>query len=86
MYIDKSRIADLARLKERIDDVRNPIWFKKKTQRVYDDILKQLKDPKLAKLREEYVNAAQKSDPDTAKIALRIKAYLKEERDERYEF
>lgn len=81
--MDGSRLADLKRLDEVIRDTS-----KSKATRMWADktkkiIVRQLKDRKLRRLREQLVSAAYHHDEKTElKIVNTIKAYLKQEKIE----
>lgn len=80
MYIDSSRIQDLLELKEDMADESIPLGERRKAYRAYCEIQAQLKDKKLAAMRERLAKAQDVSDRyEVWKIRNQIKDYLGEE-------
>lgn len=80
MFVDSSRIKDLAYIEKILADPKHPQYRKERFARTKAKILRQLKDPELAKLRERLVKATVAEDKlQIQKIQLQIKAYTKEE-------
>lgn len=83
MYIDSSRLLDLRKIDSLLKDVSQPLYRKKRFAETRAKILRQLKDPKLAVLRERLVRATLAEDKYEAwKISCQIKDYMKEEKHE----
>ena len=81
--MDKSRLADLARMQAVIDNPFKPRYARHGAQKAKQAIVKQLKDKKLVRQRRRMVEAARLGDIENEwKIANQIKDYLKEERIE----
>jgi hypothetical protein len=80
MYVDSAREADLRELKAVRDDPAQPMSDRRRASKAFDKILSQLKDPKLAAMRERLMKATYAADlPETWKITNQIKDYLGEE-------
>lgn len=83
--MDVGRQNDLLRLQAVIDNPRKSLAAKHYAANVQADIVKQMKDRKLSKLRLMLVKAAQNFDEtEEWKIANQIKDYLKKEKLETY--
>lgn len=81
MYIDKAREADLRILTAEINDDTQPRHLRQRAYKVKQKILHQLRDKKLASLRERLLKASAANDEwETWKITNQIKDHLKEER------
>lgn len=80
MYIDSSRIQTMRRLQHELDDPRVTMDVKRKAYRLKCKIQKELKDPKLATLRERLTIAVRRNDKrETWKLTCQIKDYMKED-------
>lgn len=81
MYVDSSRLKDLSMLRAWIDDPKYSIDRKKMFQRTFDKIVAQMRDPKLAGLRERLMKATKAEDKlEMWKITNQIKEYMHEEK------
>lgn len=79
--MDQSRIKDLMMLKKVMQDPDRPLKGRKVAYISYNKIIKQIKDPKLSKLRERLVKATYAEDKrEIWKISATIKDYLKEDK------
>ena len=80
MYIDKSRIHDIEKLKSKLDDSAIPTKQKRGYFRIYKTVMTQLKDKKLARLREQLFKClVDGNQREIWKAQARIKDYLKED-------
>lgn len=80
MWIDSSRIRTMQRLQRELDDPRVTMDVKRKAHRLKSKIQKELKDPKLAALRERLTLAVKYNDKlNTWKLTCQIKDYMKED-------
>lgn len=80
MYIDKSRLIDLEKLKSKLDDKTVPVAQKRGYYRIYKTVMRQLHDKRLARLREQLFKCLSQGDRrEIWKAQARIKSYLKED-------
>lgn len=80
MYIDSSRIRDLAQLKAWMENPKYSLARRRMFHETYKKIQSQLHDPKLASMRERLVKATIAEDKIAMwKITNQIKAYAGEE-------
>ena len=80
MYIDSSRIQDLAELKDEMDDPNAPLINRKLAAKTYKKIMAQIHDATLAAMRERLTKASDNKDRyEVWKIRNQIKDYLGEE-------
>ena len=82
MFVDSSRLKDLAQLKAWMEDWQNHSLARRRMyKRTYDKIMSQLHDEKLAALRERLTKATFAEDKaEMWKLTNQIKDYCKEER------
>ena len=81
MFIDSSRLKDLDQLKAWMNDYSYSLARRKMFKRTHDKILAQVRDPRLAKLRERLTLATRAGDKlEMWKIMNQIKDYAKEEK------
>lgn len=80
MFIDTARIRTIARLNAELSDPSVPMSTKRKAHRLKAKLQKQMKDKKLATMRERLTMAVTANDKyETWKLTCQIKDYLKEE-------
>lgn len=83
--MDNGRLKDLKRLQAVIDNPLKSQASKKYARGIQHDIIRQLKDRKLRKLRLMLVKAAQNYDEVSEwKISCQMRDYLKQEKMDRY--
>lgn len=83
--MDTGRLKDLVKLQAVIDEPTNSLAKKRWAASVQADIVRQLKDRRLRKLRLALVHAAQNYDErEEWKISQQIKDYLKKEKMDSY--
>lgn len=83
--MDRGRLSDLARLQKIIDDPTKSKGIRKWADKTKKTIVRQLKDRRLRRLREQLIRAAWYEDAYVEwKIANTIKDYEKKEKFEVY--
>lgn len=81
MFIDSSRQHDLQRIDRMTKDLSVPLYLRRKAYASKKQILKQLHDKKLVRMRERLIAAGRVNDKwEMYKITNQIKDYLHEER------
>lgn len=81
MYVDRSRLQDLKRLNDALKDPKVPLLWKQKAHKSLKRIMRELKNPYLAKQRERLIKAGDAGDKhESWKIATQIRDYLKQEK------
>ena len=79
--MDESRAKDLAHLQSVIDDPLKPYLARYRADKAKQAIIRQMKDPKLRRMRERLIKAAKAFDEEAElKIGQEIKSYLHENR------
>lgn len=82
-YLDSGRQVDLLRIDQRINDKNSPPMMVRGYQRTKAKVLKQLKDKKLAQLRERMMSASRHNDQwEMWKISCLIQDHTGQERAE----
>jgi hypothetical protein len=80
MYIDSSRIRTMARIQYELNTPSVPMATKRKAFRLKQKLQSEMKDPILAKLREQLTKAVNANDKyETWKLTCQIKDHLNEE-------
>lgn len=81
MIVDSGRKFDLIRIDRQMNDLSIPLSLRRKAFKAKKQILKQIHDKKLAKMRERLILASKHDDKwEMWKITNQIKDYMKEER------
>jgi hypothetical protein len=81
--MDQGRLADIKRLNEVINNPNKSKGVRRTADKTKKIIVKQLRDPKLRRLRYQLINAARHHDEKAElKIMNTIKNYLKQEQIE----
>lgn len=80
MYMDSGRLADLRDLDKQLNDYSLSVADHRRAWRTKQRILKQLRDPQLASMRERLMKAAKANDQrEMWKITNQIKEHNKDE-------
>lgn len=80
MFIDTARIRTIARINAELSDPSVPMSTKRKAHKLKVTLQKQMKDKRLAIMRERLTMAVNADDKyETWKLTCQIKDYLKEE-------